>query len=58
MLANIFAFSERADFKHLLEEECKTLNGFALTTKDTIEEFEALLDLFSEVEMIIMRKNA
>jgi hypothetical protein len=54
MSANIFAFSERADFKNLLEEECKDLDGFTLTVKSCVKEFEALLDLFANVEMIII----
>ena len=54
MAGNIFAFTERTNFKLLLEEECKELEGFTLTVKSSIQEFESLIDLLSDVEMIVI----
>lgn len=54
MANNVLVFTKRFDFKTLLEIECKVVNGFPPMVKDTVEEFESMLNLMHDVDVAII----
>lgn len=54
MSNNIVAFTQRLDFKTLLEIECKVVNGFPPVVKDSVEEFESILSLMPDIQVAII----
>jgi hypothetical protein len=54
MVANVIVFTERMDFKTLVETECKGITGFAPIVKDTFDELMSFLNLGSDVEILVV----
>jgi hypothetical protein len=54
MSANVIVFTQRMDFKTLLETECKDLTGFAPVVKDSFEELMSFLNLGSDIEILVV----
>jgi hypothetical protein len=54
MSANVIVFTQRMDFRTLLEIECKGLTGFAPVIKDSIEELRSFLTLGSDIEILVV----
>lgn len=53
-MSQIVAFTKRLDFKTLLDIECKSLTGFAPVVKDTVDEFQAMLGLLGDIDVLIV----
>lgn len=54
MSSQIIAFTDRIDFKTLLDIQCKSLTGMAPMIKEDPEEFTSFLGLLSEVDILII----
>jgi hypothetical protein len=50
----IFAFTQRPEFRTLLEVQFKDLMGIVPVFKDSVEDFRSFLDLFSEIRIVII----
>ncbi len=53
-MSQIVAFTKRMDFKTLLDIECKGLTGFAPVVKDTVDEFQSMLGLLGDIDVLIV----
>ena len=53
-MSQIVAFTKRLDFKTLLDIECKGLTGFAPVVKDTVDEFQSMLGLLGDIDVLIV----
>lgn len=53
-MSQIVAFTKRLDFKTLLDIECKSLTGFAPVVKDTVDEFQSMLGLLGDIDVLIV----
>jgi hypothetical protein len=54
MTTQVIAFTKRLEFKTLLDIECKGLTGFAPVIKDSMEDFQSILNLFSGINVLIV----
>lgn len=54
MSGNVIVFTQRMDFRTLLEIECKGLTGFAPVIKDSFEELKSFLNLGSDIEILVV----
>lgn len=54
MAANVIVYTQRLDFKTLLEIECKGLTGFAPVVKDSVDELSSFLSLGSDIEILVI----
>ena len=54
MSSQIIAYTERLDFKTLLDIECKSLTGFAPVVKETVDDLTSLLNLLSDIDILIV----
>lgn len=55
-MSQIVAFTERLDFKTLLDIECKSLTGFAPVVKDSVDDFKSMLGLLGDIDVLIVDK--
>lgn len=55
-MSQIVAFTKRLDFKTLLDIECKSLTGFAPVVKDSVDEFQSMLGLLGDIDVLIVDK--
>lgn len=53
-MSQIVAFTKRMDFKTLLDIECKGLTGFAPVVKDTVDDFQSMLGLLGDIDVLIV----
>ena len=53
-MSQIVAFTKRLDFKTLLDIECKSLTGFAPVVKDSVDEFQSMLGLLGDIDVLII----
>jgi hypothetical protein len=53
-MSQVMAFTQRVEFKTLLEIECKGLTGFSPAIHEAIDEFRNMLDLFSSIYILIV----
>lgn len=53
-MSQILAFTKRLDFKTLLDIECKNLTGFAPVVKDSVDDFQSMLGLLGDIEVLIV----
>lgn len=53
-MSQIVAFTKRLDFKTLLDIECKSLTGFAPVVKDSVDEFQSMLGLLGDIDVLIV----
>lgn len=54
MSSQIVAFTKRFEFKTLLDIECKGMTGFAPVVKDTLDDFQSLLNLLTNIDVLII----
>lgn len=54
MSANVIVYTQRMDFRTLLEIECKGMTGFAPVIKDSFEELKSFLTLGSDIEILVI----
>lgn len=54
MSAQIIAFTKRLDFKTLLDIECKGITGFAPVVKDSIDDFQSMLSLLPNIDVVVV----
>lgn len=54
MTSQIIAFTERFEFKTLLDIECKGMTGFAPVIKDSLDDFQSLLGLLTNIDVLII----
>lgn len=54
MTTQILAYTERPEFKALLEFELKAITGFAPVVHDSLEELESMLAIFPVVEVLVV----
>lgn len=53
-MSQILAFSQRMDFKTLLEVKCKTYSGFTPLIYQTLEEFRSILNIFESIDVLVV----
>lgn len=53
-MSQVMAFTQRVEFKTLLEIECKGLTGFSPAIHEAIDEFRNMLDLFNSIYILIV----
>lgn len=58
MTQSILIFTKNPAFRALVEPECKNRSGFAPVVHDKVEELEAMIDLLSEIELLIIDGSA
>lgn len=54
MTAQVLVYTERKDFRTLVEIECKGITGFAPVVKETLEDFSGFLRLMPSVDLLII----
>lgn len=54
MSSNIFVFTQRPELKMLLDIQFRELLGVAPVTKDSVIEFQSLLGLVSDIQLVIV----
>lgn len=54
MSSQIIAFTKRIEFKTLLDIECKSMTGFAPVVKDSLDDFQSLLGLLTNIDVLII----
>lgn len=54
MPANIFVFTQRPELRMLLDTQFREFVGVAPVTKDSIYEFQSILGLFPEINLVII----
>lgn len=58
MGSQIIAFTKRFEFKTLLDIECKGMTGFAPVVKDSLDDFQSLLGLLTNIDVLIIDEPA
>lgn len=53
-MSQVMAFTERIEFKTLLEIECRNLTGFSPVIYQSLHEFNSMLSLFESIDMLII----
>ena len=53
-MSQVIAFTQRLEFKTLLEIECRGLTGFSPAIHDLSDEFKSMLDLLSTIDILIV----
>lgn len=54
MTAQVLVYTERKDFRTLVEIECKALTGFAPVVKESFEDFSGFLSLMPSIDLLII----
>lgn len=54
MPRNIFVFTQRPELKMFLDLQCREFLGITPVTKDSVEDFESLLGIFSNINIVIV----
>jgi hypothetical protein len=53
-MSQVMAFTQRVEFKTLLEIECRGLTGFSPAIHESFDEFKNMLDLLSSIYILII----
>lgn len=53
-MSQVIAFTQRLEFKTLLEIECRGLTGFSPAIHDKSDDFKSMLDLLSTIDILIV----
>lgn len=53
-MSQVMAFTQRLEFKTLLEIECKGLTGFSPAIHEALDEFKNMLALFDNIHILIL----
>lgn len=54
MTAQVLVYTERKDFRTLIEIECKGLTGFAPVVKESIEDLSGFLSLMPSIDLLVI----
>ena len=57
-ISQIVIFTQRIEFKTLLELECRALNGVSTVFHEKLSEFTSMLSLFSNIDILILDEPA
>lgn len=57
MTAQVVIYTQRIDFKNLLEFECKSVTGFAPVVKESVEDLQSFLNLMPNLDVLILDNN-
>ena len=57
MTSQVVVYTQRIDFKNLLEFECKSVTGFAPVIKESVEELSGFLSLMPTLDVLILDNN-
>jgi hypothetical protein len=53
-MSQVVAYTNRIELKTLLEIECNSIKDVAIAIHNDVEEFKGLLDIFEEVEIVVV----
>ena len=53
-MSQVMAFTERVEFKTLLEIECRGLTGFSPVIHEALDDFKSMLSLFDTIDVLII----
>lgn len=53
-MSQVMAFTERVEFKTLLEIECRGLTGFSPVIHEALDDFKSMLSLFDSIDVLII----
>jgi hypothetical protein len=53
-MSQVVAFTQRVEFKTLLEIECRSLTGFSPVVYESFHEFNSMLALFENIDILIV----
>ena len=57
-ISQIVIFTQRIEFKTLLEIECRALTGASAVFHEKLNEFTSMLSLFSNIDILILDEPA
>lgn len=57
-MSQVMAYTQRVEFKTLLEIECKGLTGFSLMIHEELDDFKSMLSLFDSIDVLIVDEPA